>query len=144
MLILHAATPDDYASAVAAHPRLLVDFYKDDCPGCTMLDMSLKVLASAPEAAGVVLLKVKLEQVGEAFFRDLGLRQTPTLVLFRDGAEVARLPGFQSPAQLAQAVGAHLAPATQLPAATHPASATHLPAATHPVSATHLPGTTHV
>lgn len=150
MLILHAATPDDYASAVAAHPRLLVDFYKDDCPGCTMLDMSLKVLASAPEAAGVVLLKVKLEQVGEAFFRDLGLRQTPTLVLFRDGAEVARLPGFQSPAQLAQAVGAHLAmatppaPATHLPVATHPVSATRMPAATHPVSATHLPGTTHV
>ena len=41
MQTLHASTPDDYAAALAAHPRLLVDYYKDDCPGCKMLDLSL-------------------------------------------------------------------------------------------------------
>ena len=108
MQTLHASSPDDYAAALSTHPRLLVDFYKDNCPGCTMLGLSLEKFAAAPEAAGLVLLKVRLEQVGEEFFRGLGLRQTPTLAVFREGAEVARLPGFQSPAQVAQVVGAHL------------------------------------
>ncbi len=108
MQTLHASSPDEYTAALAAHPRLLVDYYKDNCPGCTMLDMSLKKFAAEPGADGVVLLKVKMETVGEEFFRGLGLRQTPTLAVFRSGAEVARLPGFQSPVQVAQAVVAHL------------------------------------
>ncbi|UNK42372.1 thioredoxin family protein [Luteimonas sp. S4-F44] len=110
MQTLHASTPDDYAAALAAHPRLLVDYYKDDCPGCKMLDMSLAKFAATDAANGLVLLKVKLEIVGEDFFRGLGLRQTPTLALFRDGEEAARLAGFQSPPQIIQAVARHLAP----------------------------------
>lgn len=108
MQTLHASTPDDYAAALAAHPRLLVDYYKDDCPGCKMLDMSLAKFAATDAANGLVLLKVKLEIVGEDFFRGLGLRQTPTLALFRDGEEAARLPGFQAPGQIAQATSLHL------------------------------------
>lgn len=108
MQTLHASTPDDYAAALAAHPRLLVDYYKDDCPGCKMLDMSLAKFAASEDAAGLALLKVKMEVIGEDFFRDLGLRQTPTLALFKDGNEAARLPGFQAPGQISQAVGLHL------------------------------------
>ena len=108
---LHASTPDDYTAALAAHPRLLVDYYKDDCPGCKMLDMSLAKFAASADAEGVVLLKVKMEIIGEDFFRGLGLRQTPTLALFKDGAEAARLAGFQSPPQIVQAVTTHFAPA---------------------------------
>lgn len=109
MQTLHAASPDDYAAALAAHPRLLVDYHKDNCPGCRMLDMSLRTFAATPAAAGLTLLTVKLETVGEEFFRDLGLRQTPTLALFRDGSEVLRLPGFQTPAQIESAVGREFA-----------------------------------
>ena len=109
MQTLHASSPDDYAAALAAHPRLLVDYYKDNCPGCKMLEMSLAKFAADPAAEGVALLKVKMETVGEDFFRDLGLRQTPTLSLFRDGSEAARLAGFQAPAQIAQACAAHFA-----------------------------------
>lgn len=107
MQTLHAASPEDHHAAIAAHPRLLVDYYKDGCPGCRMLEMSLRTFAASPPADGIALLKVKLETVGEEFFRALGLRQTPTLALFADGAEVARLPGFQAPSQLAQAVERH-------------------------------------
>lgn len=107
MQTLHAASPDDYAAALRAHPRVLVDYYKDDCPGCSMLEMSLQKFAGEPHAADLVLVKVKLETVGEAFFRDLGLRQTPTLSLFTSGSEAARLPGFQTPAQIAQAAAVH-------------------------------------
>lgn len=108
MQTLHASSPDDYRAALSAHPRLLVDYGKNDCPGCRMLDMSLRKFADQASASGLVLLKVKLEDLGEEFFRGLGLRQTPTLSLLRDGAEVARLPGFQSPAQVAKAVAAWL------------------------------------
>ena len=108
MLTLHAASPDDYHAALRAYPRLLVDYYKDNCPGCRMLDMSLQKFAADAAADGLVLLKVKMETVGEDLFRDLGLRQTPTLSLFRDGTEAQRLPGFQTPAQILQAVGLHL------------------------------------
>ncbi|MCD9033424.1 thioredoxin family protein [Luteimonas sp. Y-2-2-4F] len=108
MQTLHASSPDEYAAALREHPRLLVDYYKDDCPGCRMLDMSLQKFAADPGAEGLALLKVKLEIVGEDFFRGLGLRQTPTLALFRDGAEAARLPGFQNPTQIAGAVARHL------------------------------------
>ncbi|MFC3716136.1 thioredoxin family protein [Luteimonas soli] len=104
MQTLHATSPDDYAAALTAHPRLLVDYHKDDCPGCRMLDVSLRKFAAEPAAANLVLLKVKMETLGEEFFRGLGLRQTPTLSLFADGSEATRLPGFQTPAQIAQAV----------------------------------------
>jgi len=110
MQTLHATTPDHYNAALAAHPRLLVDYHKDDCPGCRMLDMSLAKFAGIADASGLVLLKVKLETVGESLFRDLGLRQTPTLSVFNAGLEAARLPGFQTPAQIAHAVALHLPP----------------------------------
>lgn len=112
MKTLHATSPDDIHAAIAAHPRLLVDWYKDDCPGCRMLDRSLQVFAATPEACDLVLLKVRLEVVGEACFRAMGLRQTPTLTIHRDGVEAARLPGFQSPVQLAAAVAAMAASTT--------------------------------
>jgi thioredoxin 1 len=104
MLTLHATTPDDYHAALREHPVLLVDFHKDDCPGCRMLDMSLASVADSPRAAGVVLLKVKLETLGDVFFRSMGLRQTPTLLLIRDGQEVARLAGYQPPGKIGEAL----------------------------------------
>ncbi|CAD0310920.1 hypothetical protein CFBP498_10290 [Xanthomonas hortorum pv. vitians] len=108
MQTITVTSPEHYTATLAAHPRALVDFYKDNCPGCRMLDMSLDKFAASDAADGVALLKVKLEVVGEEFFRDLGLRQTPTLALYRDGSEVARLPGFQSPAQVETAVKSSL------------------------------------
>lgn len=104
MQVLNATSPDEYAAALAAHPRLLVDYYKDQCPGCKMLEMSLQKFSDTPAASELTLLKVKLEEIGEAFFRSLGLRQTPTLSLFANGTETARLPGFQTPAQIESAV----------------------------------------
>ncbi|QJD69305.1 thioredoxin family protein [Xanthomonas campestris pv. badrii] len=104
MQTITVTSPEHYTQTLAAHPRVLVDFYKDNCPGCKMLEMSLNKFAASEDATGVALLKVKLEVVGEDFFRELGLRQTPTLALFKDGAEVTRLPGFQSPAQVEAAV----------------------------------------
>ncbi len=65
-----------------------------------MLDMALNKFAATDAAAGVVVLKIRLETIGEDFFRDLGLRQTPTLGVFKNGLEVSRLLRFQSLAQI--------------------------------------------
>lgn len=108
MLTLHAATPGQYRQALARHRRLLVDYYKEQCPACSMLDLSLRKYAAGGGAQDLVLLKVRLEDLGEAFFREQGLRQTPSLGLHLDGQERALLAGFQSPAQIAAAVDSHL------------------------------------
>lgn len=104
MQTLHATTPEQFEQALATYPRLLVDFHKDQCPSCTMLDLSLKRFSEQADAAELVLLKIKLEEVGESLFRQLGLRQTPTLSVYVAGVEQARLTGFQSPQQIAAAV----------------------------------------
>lgn len=109
MLILDAATTADYHAVLAAHPRVLVDFHKDHCPACRMLELALQRVAVSAVGQGTTLLRVRLETLGEPFFREQGLRQTPTLVLFRDGLERARLPGFHSPAQIEAALSLHLA-----------------------------------
>lgn len=93
-------TVEAFHEALAAHDYVLADFYKDNCPGCKMLDMSLTRFATSSVADGVTLLKVKLENVGEAFFHELKLRQTPTLIMYRSGEEIGRQPGFTQPAQI--------------------------------------------
>jgi len=103
MLTLTADSPDAYTAALNTHPQVLVDYYKDHCPGCRMLEMSLEKFAATPAAEGVALVKVKMETIGEDFFRELGLRQTPTLALFKEGREIKRLPGYQTPVQIGQA-----------------------------------------
>ena len=97
---IEITTVDAFYEALAAHERVLVDFYKDNCPGCKMLDMSLTRFAATSAAAGVVLLKVKMENVGEAFFHEHKLRQTPTLIMYRRGEEMGRRPGFAPPPQI--------------------------------------------
>lgn len=109
MQTLTVSSPDAYAAALDAYANVLVDYYKDNCPGCKMLEMSLQKFAASAGAEGVTLVKVKMELIGEEFFRNLGLRQTPTLAVFKDGEEAARLPGFQTPAQIEQAARAAFA-----------------------------------
>lgn len=108
MLIIDATTPEQVEQAIAGQPRLLVDFHKDHCPGCRMLELSLQRVAGTPAGQGVTVLRVQLEVLGEGFFRGLGLRQTPTLAVFRDGQEAARLGGYQSPQQIERAIAEHL------------------------------------
>lgn len=97
---IEVASAKEFAQYVNAHERVLVDFYKDNCPGCKMLDLSLGKFESTAVASGITLLKVKLETVGEALFHEYGLRQTPSLLCFVNGQETGRLAGFASPAQI--------------------------------------------
>lgn len=97
---LNITSPEEFSAAVAEHPQLLVDFYKDDCPGCKMLELSLGKFADSSAAEGITLAKVKLEVIGEEFFFSYRLRQTPTLLFFRNGEEAGRSAGFVPPTQI--------------------------------------------
>lgn len=99
MIKIEPQTIEEFNEAIAQHPSALADFFKDNCPGCKMLDASLAKL-TGPEFDNLVLIKAKLEVLGEDLFKGFGLRQTPTLMAFRDGQETARLPGFTPPANL--------------------------------------------
>ena len=102
MKILPLRSPDEFRPALAEHPCVIADFYKDHCPACQMLDLALARFKTTA-ASDIVLLKLKLEVLGEVFFRDLSLRQTPTLIFYHEGNEVCRRMGFQSPQQLSAA-----------------------------------------
>ena len=100
MQIIEAGTTDHFHQVVATHPRLLVDFHKDQCPGCRMLALSLQRVAGTAAGQGVVLLRAQLEVLGEPFFKALALRQTPTLMLFRDGILLFNQAGAMPPQAL--------------------------------------------
>lgn len=106
MNTIEITSAESFAQALKDYPVLLVDFFKDDCPGCKMLEVSLGKFANSGAAEGITLGKVKLETVGEEFFFSHRLRQTPTLLLFREGEEAGRLPGFVPPAKIEELVSA--------------------------------------
>lgn len=102
MTTITLATAAEFAAFKQTTPRFLADFWKDNCVNCKMLELAFQKLAkTAPVALeGVVLAKLKLEDTGEDFFRANDVRQAPTLILFQDGAEVARASGFVSPEKI--------------------------------------------
>jgi thioredoxin 1 len=76
----------------------LIDFYSDSCVPCKRMSPVLAELEE--ERAG----QVKVYKVNIAYETDLveqyGVRSAPTFVLFKDGAEVARLNGVVKKADL--------------------------------------------
>lgn len=105
----HAVTTiKQFRSLIASHATVLVNFTKDHCSSCKMLALALTHFATRPLASDLTLTYVQLEQFGEEFFRQQGLRQTPTLILYRDGLEAVRLPGFYTPVQIETALKDYL------------------------------------
>ena len=92
---------DAYLSKVisGATVPVIVDFYADWCAPCRMMAPVLDELAR--ERAGELLVvKVNSDQ-NPVSPQHYGVRGIPTLVVFRDGQEVARQVGFVPKAQLA-------------------------------------------
>ena len=92
---------DEYLSKVisGATVPVIVDFYADWCAPCRMMAPVLDELAR--ERAGELLVvKVNSDQ-NPVSPQHYGVRGIPTLIVFRDGQEVARQVGFAPKAQLA-------------------------------------------
>ncbi|MBA3925975.1 thioredoxin family protein [Listeria sp. FSL L7-1582] len=104
MTSIEIKTMEEFDQHVAAGELVYVDFWKDNCPNCKMLDLSFQEFKNSSMADKVKVLKVKLEEVGEDFFFNRNIRQTPTLVLYKGGEEVSRLNGFIPPEHIEEAV----------------------------------------
>lgn len=83
---------DGFRTLVEQAPGLaLVDFTADHCPPCRVLAPQVDALAR--ELAGrVTVAKVDVDHHPELTAR-FGIRGTPTLLFFRDGAVVDRILG---------------------------------------------------
>ncbi|WP_239255769.1 thioredoxin family protein [Listeria ilorinensis] len=98
---------EEFQTYMESGELVYVDYWKDNCPNCKMLDLSFQEFKHTAVAEKVKVLKVKLEEVGENFFFDQNVRQTPTLVLYKSGEEVSRLNGFIPPNKIEEAIAEH-------------------------------------
>ena len=108
MQIIDATTPEQFQQLLAEHPRVLVDFHKRPVPGLPDAGNVVAPGGQQHSGAGHDPAARTAGSAGRGVFRELGLRQTPTLSLFRDGDERTRLAGFQSPQQIEAAIALHL------------------------------------
>jgi thioredoxin 2 len=84
---------DFEAQVKQAGVPVLVDFWGPSCPPCRQLEPVLKEFAK--EMAGKLkVVKVNTEQC-RRLPGDFAIRAVPTLILFREGQEVARSSGFR-------------------------------------------------
>ena len=114
MQIIDATTPEQFQQLLAEHPRVLVDFHKDQCPGCRMLEMSLHRVANSVAGQGTPLLCVHLEEGVPVQLEDRYVN--PELI----------------PKLLEQDFGAQLQPASYLLQVIRPDEMEHIVEAGHP------------
>ncbi len=85
---------------------LLVDFWAPWCGPCHMMAPAFEAAARELEPA-VRLIKINTEEA-QPLAVQLGIRSIPTLVLFSDGREKARVSGAMDPRSLVRWTREHL------------------------------------
>ncbi|MGD0089315.1 MAG: thioredoxin domain-containing protein [Planctomycetota bacterium] len=95
-----SVTDDTFEAEIGGHRGLaLVDFTGEGCPACRRLSPVLDELATEmPDQAKFA--KVDVYENNDLAVR-FGIQSIPQLVLFKDGAEVDRLVGYQVKSRLA-------------------------------------------
>ena len=92
----------------ASHRRpVMVDFWADWCPPCIALTPVLEKIAAEPDAE-VDLAKVEADENMHLAGR-YQLRGFPTVILFVEGAEVARFSSFRNREWVEDFLQQHLA-----------------------------------
>lgn len=104
MQVLSVSSAKDYATVVAQHEQVLAEFSQSSCTAGPCLEEALRTINQERSLAGFTLLKVRLDLLGSAFFRTLGVIEIPTLVLISRGVEVARHTGFYNPDTIASRI----------------------------------------
>jgi thioredoxin 2 len=87
------AEEDFDATVLGAAAPVLVDFYADWCGPCKMVAPLVDELAQAHRGK-LLVAKVDTDRAPGVAQR-FGIRSIPTLIVFKDGAEVGRSVGFE-------------------------------------------------
>lgn len=107
MKMVSDVTTQDFESAVGSGAGLvLLDLWAPWCAPCRALLPVLEDLA-ADFAGDLAVRKIDIEAEAELRAR-LGATTVPTLILYRDGAEVDRVIGARSRARLSAWIESHL------------------------------------
>ena len=94
------------ADVLQAGELVLVDFWAEWCGPCKAIAPVLDEIA-ADNAGKLKVVKINVDENSETPAK-FGVRGIPTLILFKDGAQVATKVGALTKAQLQEFVDAHL------------------------------------
>jgi len=101
-----AVTDADFDGVVLGDGVVLVDFWAPWCTPCAKVTPVVEALAAEHgDTLRVVALDVEAHPAAAARHAVLAL---PTVILFRDGAEVARITGTPSEKKIRKALSPHL------------------------------------
>ena len=95
-MLKHIQSKDEFDSEVK-NGLVLVDFFATWCGPCKMLSPVLEEVAN--ENPNLSVLKIDVDEVGELAAR-FGIQAIPTLILFKNGQQVAVRMGYQNKNQL--------------------------------------------
>ena len=95
-MLKHIQNKDEFDAAIK-EGLVLVDFFATWCGPCKMLSPVLEEVAN--ENPDLNVLKIDVDEVGELAAR-FGIQAIPTLILFKNGNQVAMKMGYQNKNQL--------------------------------------------
>lgn len=84
----------DFDRLLSTHERILIDFYADWCMPCKKMEPDISRLEK--EYAGkIAIVRIDVDEA-KALSSELGIREIPLIVTYRNGKEWKRATGYQS------------------------------------------------
>ena len=91
-----------FSRVLAAKETVLIDFYADWCGPCRMLAPTIEEIAA--EREDILVGKINVDDA-PALAEKYGVMSIPTVLVIKNGNEVARLVGVRPKADILKAIG---------------------------------------